>query len=642
MSKVQKPLKYAGGKTGKVSDIVKVLFDNSGKTRFVEPFVGGLGMTMTVMPKEAILNDFNPYVINLYQCIQRGLSCGDMEMKNDQEFYYQMREKFNAGAEEYLEYGDFTSITPEDMALIFYYMNRTGYNGLCRFNKSGRFNVPYGHRKSTEYVANFDNLTPILEDWEFSTGDFSNLGLKISNSTDFIYCLTPETLVRMEDESLKRIDEVCVQDKVFGGKTVQKTMNRNHTGNILNIKISSLMDDMRVTPEHRVLRIPKNSGSVYADRQENRTDDVLWNSREVVQASELKKGDYFLIPTGGLEKEVNFVFENLRFCRKDICFKPCKELFRLLGYYAAEGHIQYSSNGVPQSVVFSFGNEKKQNQLEDCLKCIRECFDIDARVYRNCPHDTVDQIHIGSHSIADFFIKYCSGKALTKQLHSDLMTAPISLQKELFTTWINSDGGFFVSKNSSYKLTGTSSSINMIRQMFQIALRMELKPSIKKRHNSKGNDTYDVYFASEDAVKLGYTVESPRFCSQRRIINNHILVRIREINSELYNGLVYDIDVDGDDLFSAPYALTHNCDPPYDTPFTAYSAGGFDFSDQVRLVDFLADYTCPVVISNQATDRMLELYKNAGYEIQILDVARRISCNGDRTPAKEILATRNV
>ena len=50
----------------------------------------------------------------------------------------------------------------------------------------------------------------------------------------------------------------------------------------------------------------------------------------------------------------------------------------------------------------------------------------------------------------------------------------------------------------------------------------------------------------------------------------------------------------------------------------------------------------PVILVNQATPRINELYRKLGYDVRFLDAPRRISCNGDRTPAQEILATRNL
>lgn len=82
-------------------------------------------------------------------------------------------------------------------------------------------------------------------------------------------------------------------------------------------------------------------------------------------------------------------------------------------------------------------------------------------------------------------------------------------------------------------------------------------------------------------------------------------------------------------------------DPPYDVEFRQYAKGGFDWEEQVRLARWLARHRGPVVLSNQATDRIVALYRRLGFSLRFLKAPRRISCTGDRTPAHEVLAVRN-
>src|SRR5262249_31116257 len=83
-------------------------------------------------------------------------------------------------------------------------------------------------------------------------------------------------------------------------------------------------------------------------------------------------------------------------------------------------------------------------------------------------------------------------------------------------------------------------------------------------------------------------------------------------------------------------------DPPYDGQFTHYSKGGFSWEDQQRTAAFLAQHKGPVILVNQATDRVKGLYRKLGYAVREFDAPRRISCTGDRTPAREVMATRNL
>ncbi len=83
-------------------------------------------------------------------------------------------------------------------------------------------------------------------------------------------------------------------------------------------------------------------------------------------------------------------------------------------------------------------------------------------------------------------------------------------------------------------------------------------------------------------------------------------------------------------------------DPPYDTPFTSYSKEDFKWDDQVRLVEHIKRSELPALVSNQATPRIIELYQDNGFHIELIDAPRRISCTGDRSSVKEILAMRGV
>jgi DNA adenine methylase len=48
------------------------------------------------------------------------------------------------------------------------------------------------------------------------------------------------------------------------------------------------------------------------------------------------------------------------------------------------------------------------------------------------------------------------------------------------------------------------------------------------------------------------------------------------------------------------------------------------------------------VLSNQATDRIISLYRRLGFELDFHKAPRFISCTGDRTPALEVLATKGL
>ncbi len=83
-------------------------------------------------------------------------------------------------------------------------------------------------------------------------------------------------------------------------------------------------------------------------------------------------------------------------------------------------------------------------------------------------------------------------------------------------------------------------------------------------------------------------------------------------------------------------------DPPYDVEFASHSKGGFDWEDRVRPVKWLAKHPGLAVLSNQATERFVELYGDYRFKIKYYNAPRRISCNGDKAPEKIVLAARGV
>src|SRR6202521_4002266 len=124
------PLKWAGGKRWQVPHL-RPLWERNINRRLVEPFCGGLAVTLGLSPRRAMLNDLNPHVINFYRWLRRGFTTSIM-MRNNERLYYEHRARFN----ELLAEGKTTS---KEAAALFYYLNRTGYNGLCRFNRTGGF-----------------------------------------------------------------------------------------------------------------------------------------------------------------------------------------------------------------------------------------------------------------------------------------------------------------------------------------------------------------------------------------------------------------------------------------------------------------------------------------------------------------------
>jgi DNA adenine methylase len=148
--------------------------------RYVEPFCGGLAVALGLQPARALLNDINPHLINFYRHLQKGM-LPRLEMRNNERLFYKHRERFN----KLIQNG---SAKSSEAAELFYYLNRTCFNGLCRFNKGGEFNVPFGTYKKINYSSDFSEYAQAFSHWKFTNNDVASLKLA---TDDFIYADPP-------------------------------------------------------------------------------------------------------------------------------------------------------------------------------------------------------------------------------------------------------------------------------------------------------------------------------------------------------------------------------------------------------------------------------------------------------------------
>ncbi|EAO4362882.1 DNA adenine methylase [Salmonella enterica] len=133
-------LKWAGNKTAIMPELIKHL---PAGPRLVEPFAGSCAVMMATDYPHYLVADINPDLINLYLMIQKDHEAVIQIARelfkgfNSDVQYYRVRQHFNY------------SISNEvEKAAYFLYLNRHCYRGLCRYNLSGIFNVPYGNYKN--------------------------------------------------------------------------------------------------------------------------------------------------------------------------------------------------------------------------------------------------------------------------------------------------------------------------------------------------------------------------------------------------------------------------------------------------------------------------------------------------------------
>lgn len=178
-------LKWAGGKFRLTDELNKVFPKN--KSCLVEPFVGAGAVFLNSHFERYILADINPDLINLFNIVKHHVEDYITACKvlfshpdaNTPSYYYGQRNRFNQSQDIF------------ERAVIFLYLNRFGFNGLCRYNSQNKFNVPFGSYK-THYFPE-DELRYFAQKAQsaiFFCGDFKQT-FALADQDCVIYCDPP-------------------------------------------------------------------------------------------------------------------------------------------------------------------------------------------------------------------------------------------------------------------------------------------------------------------------------------------------------------------------------------------------------------------------------------------------------------------
>ncbi|AIU88980.1 DNA adenine methylase [Pectobacterium odoriferum] len=190
-------IKWAGGKTRVLPDLLPLLPKGD---VLIEPFVGGASVFLNTDFRHYVLADINADLINMYSVAKNQtddfLDAVLLMFKNgnSKEAYLETRELFNWANrnDTRLSYSSSFKLL---QAARFLYLNRHGYNGMCRYNKNGEFNIPHGKYK-TQYLpfveikqfAEKANDTKAL----FVVADFcETLTSQAISESSVIYCDPP-------------------------------------------------------------------------------------------------------------------------------------------------------------------------------------------------------------------------------------------------------------------------------------------------------------------------------------------------------------------------------------------------------------------------------------------------------------------
>ncbi len=170
-------LKWAGGK-GQLLDQLRPLLPGRFR-RYFEPFAGGAALFFALRPARAVLADVNEELIDCY-----------LATRDHVDAVIEALGHYRYGAEDYYRARavDRTTLPLAERAARTIYLNKTGYNGLYRVNRAGKFNVPMG-RYTNPLLCDAGNLracSMALQGVDLRVDDFEDIASR-ARSNDFVY-----------------------------------------------------------------------------------------------------------------------------------------------------------------------------------------------------------------------------------------------------------------------------------------------------------------------------------------------------------------------------------------------------------------------------------------------------------------------
>lgn len=176
-----KPIvKWSGGKKDEIKKFIKYIPENY--DIYLEPFIGGGAVYFHLNPKKAVINDIHTELTDFYQSIKNGYS---------KEIYNFMKEHTNE-EDTYYKVRSYIPKNPLENAQRFYYLRKTCFRGMLRYNNKGQFNIPYGRYKT----YNFEDINNIqyerlLKNTDVLNKDFEYIFDTYNSKNNFMFLDPP-------------------------------------------------------------------------------------------------------------------------------------------------------------------------------------------------------------------------------------------------------------------------------------------------------------------------------------------------------------------------------------------------------------------------------------------------------------------
>ena len=387
-------------------------------------------------------------------------------------------------------------------------------------------------------------------------------------------CFPPGTMILMADNTEKPIEQVCpgeyVRTHTGQAKLVLLAMTRRYQGPLALIHVGALKEPLRSTPEHPyyISRFRIQDKRSLPDRGQLQWSDTIWRSSEELKTDHFHRGRDYVHLSGGTQSET--VIEEgsridlARFFSSDgytitedtiraggaesrhripRYIRATYDLMKLIGLYLAEGSARPHGG----ELQFSLGSHEDKI-VEDIRRITLEIFD--QRLHKalrptNCLIATG-----GGKTLKMLFLMLGGHGCDTKRLHPWLFQLSPTLLLGIWEGFRIGDG-YQRERNGSIETHLVTVSQQLARDLFRIGLMIGKSPSL---HYSDPKPSHRVKTRRRRYSILSYS--SP---SRWPLHDLHKLVPVKRVTHEQYDGLVFNLEVEGDRSYIANFAVVHNC-----------------------------------------------------------------------------------
>jgi ribonucleoside-diphosphate reductase alpha subunit len=355
-------------------------------------------------------------------------------------------------------------------------------------------------------------------------------------------CFTPDTLVYTENGP-KLIEDVNVSDKILTSEgiyhKVKMPIRHEYNGKMLEIQIKNAIYPIRVTPEHQVMALQKQTKSTNYNVIRNRLEKSIIK-HEFVDAKDLKEADFVVFPIPTYEKDIEEMSE-----------EDC----RFYGIMLGDGHISYSASGVcvnntTKIHTLEFVKEYLTNRgIKYSTNDVNGCIDVKwstatprFKLTRNQLYDTDGH----------------------KKWDTPLLHLPIKKVKQILRGIIETDGCV-----AEKEITIELSSLGLIESIRYVLLRMGALSSGYTRNRVGYVSPYKNITTRlptnvirvpriKEITDMFPNAPKGEFFSYLTY-DNYLYSRIENISEVNYEGIVHDFEIDGPhDYVVAHLGIAHN------------------------------------------------------------------------------------